>query len=298
MRNIKNSFVYKRLRTYYHVVFTRRKDLSKINQDFKSIYYSSEIRLIGCHEKMVIVMLDGKRHHGGLSDRLMGILTTFMVCKELGVQFRIYFVHPFQLENYLEPNLYDWKISENEISYNAEEAEPLLVSATSVKFDRTFVYKYIKKRIALSQGKQIHVYTNASYSLHHNYSNLFHELFKPTKLVENDILYYKRMWGRGYVNITLRFQNLLNDFNEGSFPSLDEKERNLVMEKCRRKILSMHEKQPETLILVTSDSKTFLDVIKPYDFVRTIEGELVHMDFTEQDSLNLHKKAFVDSLFD
>ena len=68
--------------------------------------------------KMVICMLDGRALHGGLSDRLMGIISTYKVCKLLNLDFRIHFVKPFFLNDYLVPNKIDWKISYEEISYN------------------------------------------------------------------------------------------------------------------------------------------------------------------------------------
>lgn len=64
-----------------------------------------------CHseykEKTVVYMADGKLRHEGLSDILKGIVYTYYACLEKSYSFKIYFVHPFNIENFLEPNIYD-----------------------------------------------------------------------------------------------------------------------------------------------------------------------------------------------
>ena len=75
---------------------------------------------------MIVCMVDGKRKQGGLADRLRGIVSTYYVCKKLGYDFRINFVHPFPLIDYLVPNTYDWRVSQDELCYNSHDAEPMV----------------------------------------------------------------------------------------------------------------------------------------------------------------------------
>ena len=76
-------------------------------------------------KKQVIAMFDGRKRHGGLADRLRGIATTWLFCRERGLDFRIHFVSPFRLEEYLMPNEYDWRIDPEQISYNIKDARPV-----------------------------------------------------------------------------------------------------------------------------------------------------------------------------
>ena len=51
--------------------------------------------------KMLIYMADGKMRHGGISDRLRGAVSVYKLCKKMGLVFKINFVHPFELNDYL-----------------------------------------------------------------------------------------------------------------------------------------------------------------------------------------------------
>ncbi|MFI3297740.1 MAG: hypothetical protein R3Y59_08975 [bacterium] len=87
-------------------------------------------------KKKIIFMCDGKIAHKGFADRLRGILTSYMIAKELGHDFKIYFTSPFDLTKVFLPNDIDWSISDDEISYNSKDSKayviciPLLVKFT------------------------------------------------------------------------------------------------------------------------------------------------------------------------
>lgn len=70
--------------------------------------------------KMLIYMADGKMRHGGISDRLRGAVSVYKLCKKMGLVFKINFVHPFELNDYLVPNMYDWYIYNPQIQISAE----------------------------------------------------------------------------------------------------------------------------------------------------------------------------------
>lgn len=69
-------------------------------------------------ERDVVVMVDGKRPHGGVTDRFRNILSLYSYCKANGIRFRVYYFFPTPLTEYLVPNEYDWRISHREISYH------------------------------------------------------------------------------------------------------------------------------------------------------------------------------------
>ena len=94
-----------------------RKQAAKL-----SPYYSESASRARNTRKQVICMFDGRTDHYGMTDRLRGIVSAYAVSKEMGYDFRIYFITPFQLEDYLQPNLFDWTIRPEDISYHPADS--------------------------------------------------------------------------------------------------------------------------------------------------------------------------------
>ena len=78
-------------------------------------YYSTDAPRARNERKQVICLFDGRTDHYGMTDRLRGIVSAYYVSKEMGYDFRIWFVNPFRLENYLEPNAVDWRIEPHHV---------------------------------------------------------------------------------------------------------------------------------------------------------------------------------------
>lgn len=251
-------------------------------------------------DKQIVYMADGRISPGGLGDRLHGLISLYQFCKAKGIEFKANFCFPFRLHDYFAPNKYDWDIEPEDLVYDKKKAEPLLVFCTFGKYHGTLVQeanmqlKYLESKT--SHDKQYHIYTNAHFA--HTpevYSKLFHELFVPTKPLQEAIDWNKERIGGEYVAVVLRFQNLLDDFKEANFKSLPENERKGLIEKVKAKIKELHDKRHiNTKFLVTSDSRTFLDSLNDFDFVYTIPGKVVHMTYTPEHDFNLHLKSFVD----
>ncbi len=72
-----------------------------------------------------VFMVDGKIPHGGMFDRLKGAISIFAVSKIQDKPFKLNFVYPFDLRNYLEPNEYDWTIEDKELCYHFPSARPI-----------------------------------------------------------------------------------------------------------------------------------------------------------------------------
>jgi hypothetical protein len=100
--------------------------------------------------------------------------------------------------------------------------------------------------------------------------------------------------GGGYISATFRFQALLGDFYEGSFPVLPEEKRHALIERCVEHLLEIHAENAGKTVLVTSDSKIFLEKVKNRDFVYVIPGELAHIDFSPGLDTNVYMKSFID----
>ena len=67
--------------------------------------------------QLYIFMVDGRTPHGGMFDRLKGLITIYAISKALGKDFRINWNYPFALHKYLEPSHYNWMIDELEINF-------------------------------------------------------------------------------------------------------------------------------------------------------------------------------------
>ncbi len=269
---------------------------------FKTLY--SPIGSDMSHSNLVVCMSDGRVRSGGLADRIHGIISLYIYCKERGYDFKVNFCEPFNLYEYFEPNKYDWKISPADLHYNLKAAKPLLIACSfranngTLEQELACQLRYLDKVIAKNKGKEFHIYTNMHYAhMAEIYSKNFHELFKPTKPLLEALNEQKKNIGSEYVGITLRFQNLLGDFQEGKFPTLDVTSQNDLIQEVKNKIMEVHgSRHPIEKFLVTSDSRRFLDAISDLDYVYTIPGKLVHMSYTPVHDFETHLKSFVDLL--
>lgn len=254
------------------------------------------------HPGCIIYMCDGRFTSGGLGDRLRGIISLYIFCKEHKLDFKVNFCDPFMLQDYLEANKYNWYINPKDLQYNLSAAEPLLIACSfrenrgTLEQELACQLKYLNKKISAKGGKEFHIYTNMHYA--HTaeiYSKNFHELFKPSNALLEAIVEQKKHIGNQYISVTLRFQNLLGDFQEGKFPTLDDISQKKLIQKVRNKIIELHNtRHPDAKFLVTSDSRRFLDAVKDIDYIYTIPGKLVHMTYTPIHDFATHLKSFVD----
>lgn len=260
------------------------------------IHYSKEAPHATNQRKMIVCMLDGRRDHGGLADRLRGIVSTYYVCKKLGYDFRINFVHPFPLIDYLVPNTYDWRVSQEELCYNIDDAEPMFCGSQATHVEPKFQELWIRKR-CLNAKKQLHVYTNALiFPKSKKYGELFQELFRPSERLEKVLSQYTEPLKGGYVTMSLRFIGLLGDFNERDCRYIPEEEQQQMMDRCVAKIQSIYNRLPHgKKVLLTSDSVRFLKYASEHlNFVYYIPGDVVHIDFYDGRSDDVNMKLFVD----
>lgn len=257
-------------------------------------YYTEQAPLPCNKEKIIIFMADGRKRHGGLADRLRGIVSTYKYCLEHQIDFRIHFISPFQLEELLIPNKYCWKIQENEISYNSSSSLPVYINSNlHSKNDKAFQRKMAEKYFA-KDYKQIHVYTNMYYA-DDEFGALFNELFRPAPALQAWVDENFRLIGEKYIAFSFRFIGLLGDFCEGKKYSLSLDKREELCNKCINKVIELRRIHPEVhKFLVTADSEYFLRQIAKLDFVHVLPGKVGHMDNIVQDNLEVHMKTFLD----
>ena len=235
---------------------------------------------------LLVAMIDGKVKHGGLCDRFKGIISLYAYSKVAGRKFKIRYTSPFLLEKMLQPSSYDWALREGEYS-DYPGSYRILYMRKEYKGRRLF---------RLTTRKQVHFYSNRDMLPAINlmmqekgiegrveWGSLFKELFKPSPNLEKHIKEMKKITGENYLAAVFRFQNLLNDFNEYHFRPLEseEKQQKLIT-KCLyvvRKLRSIHNEYP---LLVTSDSRKFLDKASEIEGVVTIPGRLIHVDMSQE----------------
>ncbi|MEG2150383.1 MAG: hypothetical protein RRY36_04085, partial [Bacteroidaceae bacterium] len=87
----------------------REYRLNRKVKKYLSPYYTEQAPAGKNKKKIIIFMADGRKSHGGLADRLRGMISTYKYCLEHEVEFRIHFTSPFELGELLVPNEYDWR---------------------------------------------------------------------------------------------------------------------------------------------------------------------------------------------
>lgn len=244
----------------------------------------------------VIQMFDGIIDHGGLVDRLRGIISTYNYCKELDLDFRIYFIFPFDLHDFLIPNIYNWRISKEEISYSSNQVDILYGDCNHSWNENWMINNYFKKRLSKSHNKhkQVHVYTTIN-TVKDNYSILFSELFKPSPYLQSKLENIKKDLGDNYVSISFRFLKLLGDLEDSQGYTLNRVEQKLLIEKCIKIIYNIHVKAPKhDKVLITSDSSTFVSHVKNIPFVYVCPGDIGHIQYSETKNNSVIEKTFLD----
>lgn len=238
----------------------------------------------------IVYIADGSMLHGGLSDRLRGCVSLYYIAKKMKVSFKIYFVSPFRIEDYLMPNKYDWLIDDSKMDFS-QNTNVIYIYNRDLPFEHAFQERYLIKRVV--RDAQNHIYTNIDLG-DKCFSRLFHELFKPTDKLSNLLSENYEKIGGEYIAMVYRFQQLLGDFKEGNYPVLKQEKRQNLMEQCKNAINMLHKENPDEKILITSDSITFLEYVKDIDYVSIIEGRVYHMDYHTVSQDLPYIKSFLD----
>lgn len=270
----------------------------------KARYHSHKSRLFSnvdiietnsTEKTTVVCMFDGKILQGGLADRLRGILSVYKVCKDLDIKFKLYFVHPFDITLYLLPNKVNWTISKEEIKNKIGKKSILyLDSVDGSNYEKKKQYNWLCRKIKKQSG-QLRVYTNAEFSYNEDFMLLFNELFIINTNLSNSLNNNKLLLGSNYISISCRFMNLLGDFNETySQKTLTELQRKEMINANINKIKEIHAQSPSKIILVNSDSITFLNHAKVLNFTYIIPGNITHIDNDSRQDYATYEKTFLD----
>ena len=244
-------------------------------------------------EPYYVFMVDGKVGHGGMFDRLKGILSLYAIAKSLDKDFRINFTYPFVLEKYLEPCQYDWRLKEGDLVFQFPMSRPIIAYGEC----------YNPIRIMKNRCRQTHFYygydsldkINEHFRTKYEWGKLYHELFKPTAYLQQFIDHYKQEIGSDYIAIHTRFLNLLGDKTETAInPELPIEKRPPYMQHIVEEIEHV-KKYYDKRIMIASDSMTFIKYIEEkIPDVYVVPGTVKHIDTAGKTDDGENIKLFLD----
>lgn len=279
-----------------------KKLLSKQHKNVKLIQqYACKISFATRKKerKEIIICFDGIFSHGGLVDRLKGIISFYQIAKELDYDFKIRFDHPFALDVFLEPNDVNWKIAGSDIKFNSFstqvvylmdnfEANPLEIIQQS-KAQTFLVYANIDYLSKIIPGKEEVEYQKIWFEN-------FTTLFKKSSFLQEAI---SALPHPPYTVFHTRFTTLMGDFQDTTSHVLSENERQQLIQELLHKIQkSKDAEQADDSVFILSDSVVFLDYIKKNTSYSVLEGTPKHVDVKgEEASLESHLKTFSDFFF-
>jgi hypothetical protein len=235
------------------------------------------------NKQVIVIKYGGLVHSGGLTDRLKGICTLYMLSQKYQLDFKILFIHPFDLTKYLLPNEYDWIIREEEIIYD------LKTTAIYTYEDEENAKTFIKQN---ADKKQLHIGCNSK-ECFNDFHKLFNELFKPSPFLLMQLAPHREHLGEKYISISFRFQNLLGEFVEANSKPIDRVQQKKLIDKCLLAIDEIRKRHSDIpQILITSDSNVFRE-IATYTYTYTLPNEVGHIDYAESNKCK-ELTAFLD----
>lgn len=277
-------------------IFLRRKiGTSLFEQNISQKYSRATAISTFKDKKRVIVMWDDSPFSPGLADKLKGCLSLWLLCQKFGIKdYKIYWTTPFVLEDYLQPNDYDWRISPNNLIHQIGITHPIMIhKLANILFQERLDAWIFKKRVVNGLPGEYHLYSNMVY--HSNeYAEAFKHLFKMSPKLENEVSNHKKKLGH-YVSFSFRFLNLLGDFKDedGFNEPLSKEEASTLVERCYNQMETIIRSLPNNIsVFVASDSITFLNYAKQNHKVYIVEGEIAHSKFKSTEEATL--KTFVD----
>ena len=239
----------------------------------------------------IICRIDGTTFHGGLTDRWKGIVSLYALAKATQRGFRLYYTYPFDLTDYQIPALYDWRLSDGEMSGNIR----------NVCLKRVVADPTLQRVINLPRSKQIHCYANrdwldlinTTYGTHYVWGELFRELFKPSAYLSEALTPWLQRLNEPFIAVAFRTQNIFGDYTEYQYRAADQQRQDEVLHLCHNYLHRLHDQTGKTL-LVTSDSLILSQSVQSLPFVVTTIGQAAHADTVADATKQQYCKSFID----
>lgn len=282
----------------YASLFVRRQVEKQFREQLERSYHADAAPLKP-EDAVAVCMNCGNTESGGLVDRLRGAVSVFEVCQQAGRPFRLFFTHPFRLEDYLEPAAYDWRCAEPCVSFSAQHVERVVLQVVSGLEGKRH-QQQMHSALRQNPDKQVHFYTNANFCYDDgDFAASFNTLFRPTPRLQGHLERIRHDIGTDdYISVSARFCNLLDDFNEEVYSeplSIVEREKLLsgCMDQLGQLLKGVGNGQR---VLLCSDSTTFLQRAQqtfPGAFY-VIPGTVSHIGNDGVHSYEYYEKTFLD----
>ena len=259
------------------------------------LHYAKQISLkSNTDRKRIIICFDGLFPHGGLVDRLKGIVSFYEIAKLLDYDFYIQFDNPFNLDTFLEPNTVNWLINRSDVTWHPTQTKLIYVVNN---FDAKPL-ESIKK----SNANTFIVYANIDYfntfypsvnakTLEDKWRVSFNELFKKSEVLNEKL---KGVENEKYIAFHTRFTSLMGDFADSTTKVLSETEKETLLKQLQGEVQSIV-KGTDYKCYAFSDSVRFLEDIKTKENVHIVEGNPFHMDnYQGGSTIEGHLKTMLD----
>ncbi|WGD34868.1 hypothetical protein [Olleya sp. YS] len=245
-------------------------------------------------QKQIVVCFDGLFTHGGLVDRLKGIVSFYQIAEQLGYDFKILFDNPFTLSTFLEPNEVDWELKRRNLTWHPTQSKCLYL----VNNFTAIPLQTIKK----SKANTFYVYANIDYSkatfpeldtqdLEQKWRADFNALFKKSELLEEKL---NEMTSEPYIAFHSRFTTLMGDFEDTTHKVLSVTQQEQLSKQLLA-IINRVKAESNKSAYVFSDSINFVNYIKQNTAIKVVEGNPFHMDnFSKSSQLDGHLKTLID----
>lgn len=268
-----------------------------LHSKFVILKHISNITFRKIKQKKVIMCFDGYFDHGGLVDRLKGIISFYEAACQAGIEFKIFHKVPYELTEFLIPNLHDWVAKKDDMKWNP--------------FSTKFIYgmqdfrMHPLKKIANNSCNTFFVYYNVDFlgkllpnktdeDIKQHWSLRFNQLFKQSPYLEQQM--NNLDLPPKAIAIHTRFISIVGDFVDNSpLQVLNNLERDKLFCDLVNAIEKTKVNYLDQEVFVFSDSITYLNFIKKNTPYRVIEGVPLHPDNRSRKfELERHLKTFLD----
>lgn len=256
------------------------------------IHYFKYLSFSKPEKQQIIICFDGVFFHGGLVDRLKGIISYYQVAVKLGYDFKILFYDPFDLDQFLIPNQVDWVLKPKDVKWHPFK-DKFTYTVNKFNFDPYNSLKHNKSR-------RYFVYANIDYSssifkdfnevaLAKQWTFDFNKLFKKSPLLQQRL---EEESQSKFTAFHTRFTSLMGDFKDTTSLVLSDREQQDLKQKLLEKMQFLAK---DNTAFVFSDSINFIEFVTKNSMIKTIKGKPFHMDnFDTDSSIEGHLKTLVD----
>jgi hypothetical protein len=213
----------------------------------------------------------------GFADRIKVAVCLYYIAKQNDFQFKMIFDYPFKLSEYFTENKTKWIGNFSDLDYSIKSSRIISYNSLSGKLPK------LSKKI-----KQYHIYNYDGGDLlitskiqNHKIiaHQCFHELFMPTVFLKQ-LLQEQLFKENEYYAAHFRFVNALQKIENGYDNSLDEKGKQILINKCILMLKNLGDNKKNNIV-VFSDSTIFLKEAEKAGF-RILEGNIGHISFSNE----------------